>query len=95
MFCLRAFGDGLNLNELPQVTEIDPITIQKHLDFLVKWGSVDEKHKISTYGHTILNLHAKTKEFNRTDWVVFLENAVTKEVKRWREYEDLVAHHRG
>ncbi|WP_367693015.1 hypothetical protein E5P60_04130 [Helicobacter pylori] len=38
LFCLHAFGDGLNLNELSQVTEIDFMTIQKHLDFLVKRG---------------------------------------------------------
>ncbi|GAA8152520.1 hypothetical protein NP05234_02760 [Helicobacter pylori] len=45
LFCLHAFGDGLNLNELSQVTEIDSMTIQKHLDFLVKWGGfVDRKH---------------------------------------------------
>ncbi|ADI34636.1 Hypothetical protein HPV225_0554 [Helicobacter pylori v225d] len=34
LFCLHAFGDGLNLNELSQVTEVDSMTIQK--DFLVK-----------------------------------------------------------
>lgn len=44
LFCLHAFGDGLNLNELSQVTEIDSMTIQKHLDFLVKRGFVDGKH---------------------------------------------------
>ncbi|GAA8890104.1 hypothetical protein BTM182_00890 [Helicobacter pylori] len=44
LFCLHAFGDGLNLNELSQVTEIDSMTIQKHLDFLVKRGFVDRKH---------------------------------------------------
>ncbi|GAA7132445.1 hypothetical protein HpBGD42_04170 [Helicobacter pylori] len=44
LFCLHAFGDGLKLNELSQVTEIDSMTIQKHLDFLVKWGFVDGKH---------------------------------------------------
>ncbi|GAA7446281.1 hypothetical protein MM0357_11520 [Helicobacter pylori] len=38
LFCLHAFGDGLNLNELSQVTAIDRMIIQKHLDFLVKWG---------------------------------------------------------
>ncbi|WP_033619058.1 hypothetical protein [Helicobacter pylori] len=95
LFCLRAFGDGLNLNELSQVTEINPITIQKRLDFLVKRGFVNERHKISAYGQTILNLHAEINKFNRTDWVVFLENAVREKVKRWREYEELAAHHRG
>ncbi|GAA8348119.1 hypothetical protein KH0155_27980 [Helicobacter pylori] len=44
LFCLHAFGDGLKLNELSQVTEIDFMTIQKHLDFLVKRGFVDGKH---------------------------------------------------
>ncbi|GAA7692086.1 hypothetical protein HpMMM77_07960 [Helicobacter pylori] len=44
LFCLHAFGDGLNLNELSQVTGIDSMTIQKHLDFLVKRGFVDGKH---------------------------------------------------
>ncbi|KNE24694.1 hypothetical protein ACM37_01895 [Helicobacter pylori] len=44
LFCLHAFEDGLNLNELSQVTEIDSMTIQKHLDLLVKWGFVDRKH---------------------------------------------------
>ncbi len=44
LFCLRAFGDGLNLNELSQVTAIDRMIIQKHLDFLVKRGFVDGKH---------------------------------------------------
>lgn len=39
LFCLRAFGDGLNLNELSQVTAIDRMIIQKkNLDFLVKAG---------------------------------------------------------
>ncbi|WQS75112.1 hypothetical protein KVE54_02570 [Helicobacter pylori] len=38
LFCLHAFGDGLNLNELSQVTDIDRMTIQKNLDFLVKAG---------------------------------------------------------
>ncbi len=95
LFCLRAFGDGLNLNELSQVTEINPITIQKHLDFLVKRGFVNEKHKISAYGCNILKLHDEINKFNRTDRVVFLENAVREKVKRWREYEELAAHHRG
>ncbi|GAA7441835.1 hypothetical protein Yangon188_13910 [Helicobacter pylori] len=44
LFCLHAFEDGLNLNELSQVTAIDRMIIQKHLDFLVKWGFVDGKH---------------------------------------------------
>ncbi|RVZ16348.1 MarR family transcriptional regulator [Helicobacter pylori] len=44
LFCLHAFGDGLNLNELSQVTDIDRMTIQKHLDFLVKRGFVEGKH---------------------------------------------------
>ncbi|GAA8374237.1 hypothetical protein HpBT211_05870 [Helicobacter pylori] len=44
LFCLHAFGDGLNLSDLSQVTEIDSMTIQKHLDFLVKRGFVDRKH---------------------------------------------------
>ncbi len=44
LFCLHAFGDGLNLNELSQVTEIDSMTIQKHPDFLVKRRFVDGKH---------------------------------------------------
>ncbi len=95
LFCLRAFGDGLNLNELSQVTEINPITIQKHLDFLVKRGFVNERHKISAYGCKILKLHDEINKFNRTDRVVFLENAVREKVKRWREYEELATHHRG
>ncbi|WP_033739122.1 hypothetical protein [Helicobacter pylori] len=95
LFCLRAFGDGLNLNELSQVTEINLITIQKHLDFLVKRGFVNERHKISTYGQTVLKLHDEINKFNRTDRMVFLENAVREKVKRWREYEELAAHHRG
>ncbi len=37
-FCLRAFGDGLSLSDLSQVTDIDRMTIQKNLDFLVKAG---------------------------------------------------------
>ncbi|WP_101001140.1 hypothetical protein [Helicobacter pylori] len=45
LFCLHAFGDGLNLNELSQITEIDRMIIQKkNLDFLVKRGFVDRKH---------------------------------------------------
>ncbi|GAA7923615.1 hypothetical protein HpMS258_13510 [Helicobacter pylori] len=44
LFCLRAFGDGLNLNDLSQVTAIDRMIIQKHLDFLVKREFVDGKH---------------------------------------------------
>ncbi|WP_237418667.1 MarR family transcriptional regulator [Helicobacter pylori] len=44
LFCLHAFGDGLNLNESSQVTEIDSMTIQKNLDFLVEQGFVDGKH---------------------------------------------------
>lgn len=82
LFCLHAFGDGLNLNELSQVTEIDFMTIQKHLDFLVKRGFVNEKHKISAYGCNILKLHDEINKFNRTNRVVFLENAVREKVKR-------------
>lgn len=78
---MRAFGDGLNLNELSQVTEIDFMTIQKHLDFLVKRGFVDKKHKISAYGCNILKLHDEINKFNRTNRVVFLENAVREKVK--------------
>ncbi|WRC40896.1 MarR family transcriptional regulator [Helicobacter pylori] len=89
LFCLHAFGDGLNLNELSQVTEIDPITIQKHLDFLVKRGFVNEKHKISTYWCNILKLHDEINKFNRTNRVVFLENAVKEKIKRWRECQEL------
>ncbi len=44
LFCLRAFGDGLSLSDLSQVTAIDRMTIQKHLDFLVKREFVDGKH---------------------------------------------------
>ncbi|GAA8248506.1 hypothetical protein HpKG65_01940 [Helicobacter pylori] len=44
LFCLHAFGDGLNLSDLSQVTAIDRMIIQKHLDFLVKRGFVDGKH---------------------------------------------------
>ncbi len=44
LFCLQAFGDGLNLSDLSQVTAIDRMIIQKHLDFLVKRGFVDRKH---------------------------------------------------
>ncbi|MFB1279194.1 hypothetical protein ACEWYX_02370 [Helicobacter pylori] len=29
LFCLRAFGDGLNLSDLSQVTAIDRMIIQK------------------------------------------------------------------
>ncbi|OOQ04172.1 MarR family transcriptional regulator [Helicobacter pylori] len=89
LFCLHAFGDGLNLNELSQVTEIDSMTIQKHLDFLVKRGFVNEKHKISAYGRNILKLHDEINKFNRTNRVVFLENAVREKVKRWRERQEL------
>ncbi|WP_240443944.1 MarR family transcriptional regulator [Helicobacter pylori] len=89
LFCLHAFGDGLKLNELSQVTEIDSMTIQKHLDFLVKWGFVNEKHKISAYGCNILKLHDEINKFNRTNRVVFLENAVREKVKRWRERQEL------
>ncbi len=89
LFCLHAFGDGLKLNELSQVTEIDSMTIQKHLDFLVKWGFVNEKHKISTYGCNILKLHDEINKFNRTNRVVFLENAVREKIKRWRECQEL------
>ncbi len=86
---MHAFGDGLNLNELSQVTEIDPITIQKHLDFLVKRGFINEKHKISAYGCNILKLHDEINKFNRTNRVVFLENAVREKIKRWRECQEL------
>ncbi|RVY19562.1 MarR family transcriptional regulator [Helicobacter pylori] len=89
LFCLHAFGDGLNLNELSQVTEIDSMTIQKHPDFLVKRGFVNEKHKISVYGCNILKLHDEINKFNRTNRVVFLENAVREKVKRWRERQEL------
>ncbi len=44
LFCLHAFGDGLSLSDLSQVTAIDRMIIQKHLDFLVKRGFVDGKH---------------------------------------------------
>ncbi|RVY77734.1 MarR family transcriptional regulator [Helicobacter pylori] len=89
LFCLHAFGDGLNLSDLSQVTEIDSITIQKHLDFLVKRGFINEKHKISAYGCNILKLHDKINKFNRTNRVVFLENAVREKIKRWRECQEL------
>ncbi|GAA7327189.1 MarR family transcriptional regulator [Helicobacter pylori] len=89
LFCLHAFGDGLNLSDLSQVTEIDPITIQKHLDFLVKRGFINEKHKISVCGCNILKLHDKINKFNRTNRVVFLENAVREKIKRWRECQEL------
>ncbi|WP_101020105.1 MarR family transcriptional regulator [Helicobacter pylori] len=89
LFCLHAFGDGLNLSDLSQVTAIDRMIIQKHLDFLVKRGFVDEKHKISTYGYNILKLHDKINKFNRTNRVVFLENAVREKIKRWRECQEL------
>ncbi len=45
-FCLRAFGDGLSLSDLSQVTAIDRMTIQKNLDFLVKREFVDGKHLV-------------------------------------------------
>ncbi|WP_120901968.1 MarR family transcriptional regulator [Helicobacter pylori] len=89
LFCLHAFGDGLNLSDLSQVTEIDSMTIQKHLDFLVKRGFINEKHKISAYGCNILKLHDKINKFNRTNRVVFLENAVREKIKRWRECQEL------
>ncbi|GAA8998859.1 hypothetical protein BTM277_02420 [Helicobacter pylori] len=89
LFCLHAFGDGLNLNELSQVTEIDFMTIQKHLDFLVKRSFVNEKHKISAYGCNILKLYDEISKFNRTNRVVFLENAVREKIKRWRECQEL------
>ncbi|WP_441728641.1 hypothetical protein [Helicobacter pylori] len=38
LFCLHAFGDGLNLNELSQVTEIDCMIIQKKPRFFSKAG---------------------------------------------------------
>ncbi|WP_240444962.1 MarR family transcriptional regulator [Helicobacter pylori] len=65
------------------------MTIQKHLDFLVKRGFVNEKHKISTYGCNILKLHDEINKFNRTNRVVFLENAVKEKIKRWRECQEL------
>ncbi|GAA6910878.1 hypothetical protein HpHNI86_08310 [Helicobacter pylori] len=43
LFCLHAFGDGLNLSDLSQVTAIDRMIIQKHLDFLVKRGVCGRK----------------------------------------------------
>ncbi|GAA8261501.1 hypothetical protein HpKG67_00590 [Helicobacter pylori] len=89
LFCLHAFGDGLNLSDLSQVTAIDRMIIQKNLDFLVKWGFVNEKHKISAYGCNILKLHDEINKFNRTNRVVFLENAVREKVKRWRERQEL------
>ncbi len=89
LFCLHAFGDGLNLSDLSQVTEIDSMTIQKHLDFLVKRGFVNEKHKISVCGCNILKLHDEINKFNRTNRMVFLENAVREKIKRWRECQEL------
>ncbi len=86
---MHAFGDGLNLSDLSQVTEIDSMTIQKHLDFLVKRGFINEKHKISAYVCNILKLHDKINKFNRTNRVVFLENAVREKIKRWRERQEL------
>ncbi|WP_031202273.1 hypothetical protein [Helicobacter pylori] len=56
---------------------------------------MDEKHKISAYGCNILKLHDSIKKFNRTNKVVFLENAVREKVKRWRECQDLTDHSRG
>ncbi|WQZ95136.1 hypothetical protein KVJ97_02670 [Helicobacter pylori] len=79
---MHAFGDGLNLSDLSQVTEIDSMTIQKHLDFLVKRSFINEKHKISAYGCNILKLHDEINKFNRANWVVFLENAVREKIKR-------------
>ncbi|GAA7165552.1 hypothetical protein HpBGD52_03580 [Helicobacter pylori] len=38
LFCLHAFGDGLNLNELSQVTAIDRMIIQKKPRFFSKVG---------------------------------------------------------
>ncbi|PDW25637.1 hypothetical protein [Helicobacter pylori] len=52
LFCLHAFGDGLNLNELSQVTEIDFMTIQKHLDFLVKRGFSMKNTRLVLMGAT-------------------------------------------
>ncbi len=89
LFCLRAFGDGLSLSDLSQVTAIDRMTIQKNLDFLVKREFVDEKHKISSYGRAILDLHAKINDFNSTNKVVFLESVVRERTKKWREREEL------
>ncbi|WQY27660.1 hypothetical protein KVM79_04875 [Helicobacter pylori] len=36
LFCLRAFGDGLSLSDLSQVTAIDRMTIQKKPRFFGK-----------------------------------------------------------
>ncbi len=71
------------------------MTIQKHLDFLVKRGFVNEKHKISVCGCNILKLHDEINKFNRTNRVVFLENAVREKVKRWRERQELTDHSCG
>ncbi|GAA7881378.1 hypothetical protein HpMS197_07040 [Helicobacter pylori] len=38
LFCLHAFVDGLNLNELSQVTAIDRMIIQKKPRFFSKAG---------------------------------------------------------
>ncbi|GAA7625067.1 hypothetical protein HpMMM27_07720 [Helicobacter pylori] len=38
LFCLHAFEDGLNLNELSQVTAIDRMIIQKKPRFFSKAG---------------------------------------------------------
>ncbi|MBM2662198.1 hypothetical protein JQ493_04895 [Helicobacter pylori] len=40
LFCLHAFGDGLNLNELSQVTAIDRMIIQKKPRFFSKSGGL-------------------------------------------------------
>lgn len=47
------------------------------------------KHKISAYGCNILKLHDEINKFNRTNRVVFLENAVREKIKRWRERQEL------
>ncbi|MCQ2778802.1 hypothetical protein JT163_03435 [Helicobacter pylori] len=38
LFCLHAFGDGLNLSDLSQVTAIDRMIIQKKPRFFSKVG---------------------------------------------------------
>ncbi|GAA8269365.1 hypothetical protein HpNP113_08020 [Helicobacter pylori] len=38
LFCLHAFGDGLNLSDLSQVTAIDRMIIQKKPRFFSKAG---------------------------------------------------------
>ncbi|GAA8165970.1 hypothetical protein HpKG12_08290 [Helicobacter pylori] len=38
LFCLHAFGDGLNLSDLSQVTAIDRMIVQKKPRFFSKVG---------------------------------------------------------